>query len=38
MAGERWYDAEDYEAYIGRWSRAVSEHFVDWLAIPSGRR
>ena len=38
MAGDRWNDAEDYEAYVGRWSRPVAEHFVDWLAIPSGRR
>ena len=38
MAGDRWNDAEDYEAYVGRWSRPVAEQFVDWLAIPSGRR
>ena len=37
MAVDRWNDAEDYEAYVGRWSRPVSEQFVDWLAIPSGR-
>jgi ubiquinone/menaquinone biosynthesis C-methylase UbiE len=38
VAGDRWSGGEDYEAYVGRWSRRVAEAFVDWLAIPPGRR
>jgi hypothetical protein len=33
---ERWSGGDAYEAYIGRWSRKVAPHFVDWLAIPPG--
>ncbi len=28
-----WDDAEGYESYVGRWSRAVGPLFADWLAI-----
>jgi SAM-dependent methyltransferase len=33
-----WAQANVYESYIGRWSRLVAPEFVDWLAIPPGRR
>jgi ubiquinone/menaquinone biosynthesis C-methylase UbiE len=29
-----WTNAEHYEPYIGRWSRLVAPHFVDWLDVP----
>lgn len=35
---DRWAGATAYEAYMGRWSRAVAARFVDWLAVPAGRR
>jgi ubiquinone/menaquinone biosynthesis C-methylase UbiE len=28
--------AEDYERFMGRWSRAVGEQFLPWLAAPAG--
>ena len=33
-----WDDAEGYESYVGRWSRAVGPLFADWLAIGPRRR
>jgi SAM-dependent methyltransferase len=33
---DRWSGGDDYEAWIGRWSRKVAPRFVDWLAIPPG--
>jgi SAM-dependent methyltransferase len=30
--------ALDYDRFMGRWSALVAEQFVDWLAIPAGRR
>jgi SAM-dependent methyltransferase len=40
MARERevWAVGDAYEAYIGRWSRAVADRFVRWLAAPTGGR
>jgi SAM-dependent methyltransferase len=38
MAGDRWSGGDDYEAYVGRWSRLVAQPFVDWLALPPGGR
>ncbi len=35
---EVWGDAEAYERYIGRWSRPVATEFLEWLAVPPGRR
>lgn len=35
---ERWSGGNEYEAYIGRWSRKVARRFVDRLAIPPGAR
>jgi SAM-dependent methyltransferase len=31
-------DAEAYERFMGRWSRAVGTAFLDWLAPPRGAR
>ena len=33
-----WLQGDGYEPYVGRWSRRVAPEFVDWLAIPPGRR
>ncbi|HEV8401473.1 MAG TPA: methyltransferase domain-containing protein [Candidatus Limnocylindrales bacterium] len=38
MADDRWADGDAYEAYIGRWSRAIADRFVDWLSIGPGAR
>lgn len=27
--------ADDYERFMGRWSRAIGEKFLDWIAAPS---
>ena len=35
---DRWSSGSAYESYIGRWSRLVAPVFLDWLAIPPGRR
>ena len=35
---DRWSSGSAYEAYVGRWSRRVAVEFLDWLAVPSGRR
>jgi len=37
-AGDTWAIAEDYERYVGRWSRLVALRFLDWLAMPAGSR
>jgi SAM-dependent methyltransferase len=34
---ETWGDAEAYERWVGRWSRRIADHFVEWLAVPPGR-
>jgi SAM-dependent methyltransferase len=31
---DTWDDGAGYETYIGRWSREVAQHFIDWLALP----
>ncbi|MBX9844419.1 MAG: methyltransferase domain-containing protein [Xanthobacteraceae bacterium] len=33
-----WASGDAYEPYVGRWSRIVARDFVDWLAVPAGRR
>jgi SAM-dependent methyltransferase len=33
-----WVGADAYEAYVGRWSRAVAPRFLGWLAVPAGKR
>jgi SAM-dependent methyltransferase len=34
---ERWSSGAAYEAYVGRWSRAVAREFVGWVEAPSDR-
>lgn len=36
--GDVWAAGEQYESYVGRWSRVVAARFLDWLAVPGGRR
>jgi len=31
-----WNEGTSYEAFMGRWSRPLSDKFVDWLAVPPG--
>ena len=33
-----WASGDRYEPYVGRWSRLVARAFIDWLAVPPGRR
>ena len=33
-----WASGEDYEPYVGRWSRLVTRDFLAWLRIPPGLR
>ncbi|MEV6282116.1 methyltransferase domain-containing protein [Kribbella sp. NPDC051770] len=35
---ERWASGEQYEPYVGRWSRLVATEFVAWLDQPPGLR
>jgi SAM-dependent methyltransferase len=35
---DHWSSGSAYESYVGRWSRLVASEFLDWLAIPPGRR
>src|SRR3954470_9645092 len=30
--------ADDYERFMGRWSRAIGEKFLDWLGAPANAR
>ena len=30
--------ADDYERFMGRWSRAIGEKFLDWLGAPRNAR
>src|SRR5437763_4779822 len=30
--------ADDYERFMARWSRAIGERFLTWLAPPKGAR
>lgn len=34
---DRWTGGDDYERYMGRWSRQVADRFLDWLSIPGDR-
>lgn len=29
--GDRWTGGDVYEAFMGRWSRAVAQIFIEWL-------
>jgi ubiquinone/menaquinone biosynthesis C-methylase UbiE len=33
---DAWQAGDRYEAYMGRWSRQIAPHFLDWLDVPSG--
>jgi SAM-dependent methyltransferase len=33
---DAWQAGDSYEAYMGRWSRAVAPRFLDWLAPADG--
>jgi SAM-dependent methyltransferase len=33
---DRWAGGNDYESYVGRWSRRVAQEFLDWLVVPEG--
>jgi SAM-dependent methyltransferase len=37
-ATEAWSSGDEYERFIGRWSRLVAPRFVTWLEIPPSRR
>jgi SAM-dependent methyltransferase len=34
---DAWQVGDSYDAYMGRWSRAVAARFLDWLDMPAGR-
>ena len=34
----RWSGGDDYESYVGRWSRSVAPRFIDGLLVPPGAR
>ncbi len=36
MVTDAWDSGQDYERYVGRWSRKVAAEFVRWLALPPG--
>jgi SAM-dependent methyltransferase len=31
---DAWQAGDNYEAYMGRWSRQIAPRFLDWLAVP----
>ena len=33
---DAWDSGDDYEPYVGRWSRLVAREFLGWLAVPPG--
>jgi len=33
---DAWQGGDNYENYMGRWSRKVAPRFLDWLGAPSG--
>jgi SAM-dependent methyltransferase len=33
-----WAEGEQYERYVGRWSRLVARELLDWLGLPPGLR
>jgi ubiquinone/menaquinone biosynthesis C-methylase UbiE len=35
-SGDAWDDGDEYESYMGRWSRPVATDFVRWLGIAPG--
>ncbi len=35
---DNWANGQSYEAYVGRWSRAVAREFLTWLSLPTDSR
>lgn len=35
---DNWREGDTYERYMGRWSRRLAPRFLQWLALPAGRR
>ena len=35
---DRWTGGDEYEEFIGRWSRPVADQFLDRLSVPAGRQ
>lgn len=33
---DKWISGDNYERYVGRWSRPVGEQFLAWLDLPQG--
>ena len=33
---DAWASGENYEPYVGRWSRAIAPKFIDWLGVREG--
>jgi SAM-dependent methyltransferase len=33
---DTWASGDDYEQYVGRWSRSLAREFLKWLAVPVG--
>lgn len=36
MTGDNWAEGDAYDAYMGRWSRALAPAFLEWLAPRRG--
>jgi SAM-dependent methyltransferase len=32
-----WTSGDAYEQYMGRWSRRIAPHFLDWLSVPKDK-
>jgi len=35
---DSWDEGDEYERYMGRWSRPIASEFIDWLDIAPGAR
>ncbi|MBA3449206.1 MAG: class I SAM-dependent methyltransferase [Pseudaminobacter sp.] len=33
---DAWQAGDSYDSYMGRWSRQIAPHFLDWLDAPDG--
>jgi SAM-dependent methyltransferase len=33
---DAWQAGDSYDLYMGRWSRQIAPHFLDWLSVPEG--
>src|SRR5512147_2563052 len=38
LASDTWERGNQYEHYVGRWSRRVAPLFLSWLGLPAGRK